>query len=71
LLAEIQIDPCLIRRWLIGYYSGIAGLVGTIFESSAVDYFWIVDSFGDNLFFAKVGDPELFKRWKNGDRHSV
>jgi hypothetical protein len=49
----------LIRRWLIGYYSGIVGLVGTIFEISAVDYFWIVDSFGDNLFFAKVGDTGI------------
>jgi hypothetical protein len=41
------------------YYSGIVGLVGTIFEISAVDYFWIVDSFGDNLFFAKVVDAGI------------
>jgi len=61
----------LIRRWLIGYYSEIAGWVGTIFERSVVDYFWIVDSFGDNLFSQKLVTPELFKRWKNGDRHSV
>jgi len=59
LLAEIQINPCLIRRWLIGYYSEIAGWVGTIFERYAVDYFWIVDSFGDNLFYAKVGDAGI------------
>jgi hypothetical protein len=43
----------------IGYYSGIGGLVGTIFERSAVDYFWIVDSLGDNFFFAKVDDAGI------------
>jgi hypothetical protein len=59
LLAKIQIYPCLIRRWLIGYYSGIGGLVGTIFERSAVDSFWIVDSLETNLFFAKVGDAGI------------
>jgi len=56
---------------MIGYYSGIGGLVGTIFERSAVDYFWIVDSLGDIFFSQKLMTPELFKRWKNGDRHSV
>ncbi|MEG4352553.1 hypothetical protein QUA74_22780 [Microcoleus sp. LAD1_D3] len=46
-------------------------MVGTIFEISAVDYFWIVDSLGDICFSQKLVTPELFKRWKNGDRHSV
>ena len=52
-----------------GDYSGIAGLVGAISAGWAVNYFWVADYFGDNLFSARFGDTGVVEEVEEGRSH--